>query len=518
MIKMVSNGVNMHGKKLINNSIISVGYKITILLLGLITRKIFLIYIGEELLGLNSLYANLLDLLNLADLGIGVAVQFQLYEPLVKQDYTKLSKIMGAAKKIYNTIGTLILILGIVLAFFIQHLIRSTTYPLWYVRVSFLISVSGVAFGYFFVHKRLFLQANEELGLVNILDLLAKIITVILSLISTVLFRNYFIYLLLNAAYGGLSNLIIHFIFKKRYPLILTDTQQCSNEVGRLLGNLKNVVPMKLSNYVYNSTDNVVVSKVLGLTTVALYSNYMTIINGIMGIEYLIGNAVTSSIGKIIAKRQNTDTVYQIYLTFQYIQFLFTSFCTVSLAMLSKPFISLWIGEQFLIEDVCFALLVVDFFIHSMYQQAYVMYGATGKFQDDKYITIASAVMNIAVSVALVGAIGLPGVILGTLITDIYIWAVRSYQMVKGYWNENLCVYVIKMILYSALTAAGLIISLKIGTFVFVDSFFLELIIKAAICCIVPNLINILATFKSRELKSIIKSASNYIHRGKTRK
>lgn len=74
MIKMVSNGVNMHGKKLINNSIISVGYKITILLLGLITRKIFLIYIGEELLGLNSLYANLLDLLNLADLGIGVAV------------------------------------------------------------------------------------------------------------------------------------------------------------------------------------------------------------------------------------------------------------------------------------------------------------------------------------------------------------------------------------------------------------------------------------------------------------
>ena len=186
--------------------------------------------------------------------------------------------------------------------------------------------------------------------------------------------------------------------------------------------------------------------------------------------------------------------------------------------MLSKPFISLWIGEQFLIEDVCFALLVVDFFIHSMYQPAYVMYGATGKFQDDKYITIASAVMNIAVSVALVGAIGLPGVILGTLITDIYIWAVRSYQMVKGYWNENLCVYVIKMILYSALTAAGLIISLKIGTFVFVDSFFLELIIKAAICCIVPNLINILATFKSRELKSIIKSASNYIHRGKTRK
>ena len=235
----------MHGKKIINNSIISIFYKIIMILIGFITRKIFIIYIGEELLGLNSLYANLLDLLNLADLGIGVAVQFQLYEPLVKKDYVQLSKIITAAKKIFNMIGILILVAGVALSCGLQFLIKSTTYPMWYVRVSFLISVSGVAFGYFFVHKRLFLQANEELGLINLIDLLAKIITVITSLIFVALFKNYFLYLFINAGYWILSNSLIHIAFKKRYPEITTKIQNYSKAAKNLTRSLKEVVPMK---------------------------------------------------------------------------------------------------------------------------------------------------------------------------------------------------------------------------------------------------------------------------------
>lgn len=507
----------MHGKKIINNSIISIFYKIIMILIGFITRKIFIIYIGEELLGLNSLYANLLDLLNLADLGIGVAVQFQLYEPLVKKDYVQLSKIITAAKKIFNMIGILILVAGVALSCGLQFLIKSTTYPMWYVRVSFLISVSGVAFGYFFVHKRLFLQANEELGLINLIDLLAKIITVITSLIFVALFKNYFLYLFINAGYWILSNSLIHIAFKKRYPEITTKIQNYSKAAKNLTRSLKEVVPMKLSNYVYNSTDNVIISKVLGLQSVAFYSNYMTIINGLMGIEYMIGNAVTSSIGKFMNEEQDAGNVYHMYLVFQYMQYLFTSFCTISLAMLTKPFISIWIGKYFLIEDICFILLVVDFFVHSMYQPVYVMYGATGKFREDKYITIASAILNIVISILLVIIIGLPGVIIGTLVTDIYIWFVRSYQMVKDYWEENLWSYTLKMVLYCVLTGLGLSISLKAGGFILTDNLYLEMVLKAVICCIVPNLINVLFTCKSQEFEMILHYVKKYMHWGEQR-
>lgn len=493
----------MHSKKIINNSMIGVAYRVLMMLLGFVTRKIFIVYLGEEILGLNSLYANLLDLLNLADLGIGVAAQYQLYGPLVRKDNEKLSKIISATKRIYDLIGLFILVAGLILSFFIQYTMKATSYPLWFIRISFLISVAGIALGYFFVHERLFLQANEEIGLVNMIDLAAKVLTVVLSLITTIVWKNYFLYLLLNALYGLVGNIAIHFIFRKKYPDIGENVKDIGLEIRELTRDLKNVVPMKLSNYVYNSTDNVVISKVLGLTTVALYSNYMTIINGIMGIEYLIGNVINASFGKIIKENSDKRTVFQYYMVFQYAQFLFTGFATVALAVLCEPFIKLWIGEQFLVTTGVFALLIVDFYVHSMYQPAYVMFGATGKFQDDKWITSASAVMNICISVGMVMVMGLPGVILGTLITDLYIWFVRVYQMVKKYFDEDLFKYAVKMAQYTVSVLIGFAVTWFICSRVSVNSLIAELFIKLMLCVLIPNAINLAVTCMSEEFRNV---------------
>lgn len=505
----------MHGKKIVGNSIISVVYKITMLALGFITRKIFIVYLGEEILGLNSLYANLLDLLNLAELGIGVAVQYQLYGPLVKNDTEKLSKILASAKRLYNRIGFFVLTAGVVLSFFIEHLIKSTTYPIWFIRVAFLISVTGIALGYFFVHKRLFLQANEEIGLVNIIDLTAKIVTMCLSLITTIIWKNYFLYLFINALYGLIGNIIIYFVFKKKHPDIKENKKDTALENEELTKNLKNVVPMKLSNYIYNSTDNVIISKILGLTTVALYSNYMTIINGLMGIEFLFGNIVTSAFGKIIKEVEDKRTIYKYYLMFQYAQFLFTGFTTVSLAILSEPFIKLWIGERFVVGVMVLSLLVVDFYVHSMYQPAYVMFGAAGKFKDDKYITLISAIMNIIISIIMVNIIGLAGVIVGTLVTDLYIWIVRTYQMVKKYFSQNLTKYTLKMFFYTFSVIVGFVLSFRISHFINVNNLIKELALKLVVCVIVPNVVNILFTIKSEEFVFIKRYAMERMRRGR---
>lgn len=492
----------MHGKKVIGNSIIGFSFKILILVIGFISRKVFIVFLGEEVLGLNSLYANVLDLLNLADLGIGVAVQYQLYGPLVQKDYIKQSKIITAAKRLYNKIGVFVLLAGIILSFFIQYLIKETTYPISFVRTSFLISVIGVALGYFFVHKRLFLNADEKIGLVNIVDLISKIVITILSLILTIIFRNYFLYLIINASYSVVANIIIHFEFKKRYPQIASNARNVELEKRELTSDLKNVIPMKISNYIYNSTDNMIISSVLGLVTVARYSNYMTIINGIMGVEYILGNVVSATFGKMIKENSNVKEVYKYYLLYQYAQFVFTNFCTFSLVVLLVPFISLWLGSEYVIEPYVSGLLVFDFYIHSMYQPAYVMFGATGRFKDDKLITIISAIVNIVISLIAVNYIGLSGVIIGTVVTDIYIWIVRTCQMVGKYFEQSLKVYLIKMIKYSCIALICVLMSLLITRFVYIDNVLLELFIKMILCIVVPNAFAMLFTSRSTEFSS----------------
>lgn len=491
----------MHGKKIINNSLISVSYKIIMLLLGFVTRKIFIEYLGNEVLGLNSLYSNLLDLLNLADLGIGVAVQYQLYEPLVQKDWDKLSRIITAAKRIYNIIGLFIIIAGIILSLFIENLIKETLFPIEFIRIAFLISVMGIALGYFFVHKKLFLCANEKIGLINIIELVIKLLTVIISLITTVLYKNYFLYLTINAVYGLLSNLVINFIFNKKYPNVKSNSKNSKSEIKELTSNLKDVVPMKLSNYIYNSTDNVVISKILGLAFVALYSNYMTIINGIMGIEYLIGNVVMASMGKIIKEVKDKTRVFKYLMVFQYLQYVFTSICIIELAVVCNPFIELWIGKNFIIETFSFILLMIDFYIHSMYQPPYVLFGASGKFKDDKIITLISAIMNIVISIILVKFIGLAGVIIGTIVTDIYIWIMRAYQMIKGYFKQKLFPYWLKMLKYTLTTIVGLILAKFLCKFINSQYLIIEIIFKAGICFVIAFAINLIVTIKSEEFE-----------------
>ena len=238
----------------------------------------------------------------------------------------------------------------------------------------------------------------------------------------------------------------------------------------------------------------------------------MTVINGIMGIEYLIGNAVTASLGKMLREEEKSK-VYRFYLVYQYAQFLFSAFCTVGIAVVSKSFITWWVGERFLIDKVCLVLLVVDFFVHSMYQPAYVMFGAAGKFRDDKIITLASAVMNIVISIGLVFVIGLPGVIVGTLVTDLYIWGVRSYQVVRSFFGENLGRYAGKMVKYILLTTLGMVISMKISSLVQMESLLGTIAIHVLICVAVPNAVSLLGTLGSEEFRFLYGIAGKALRR-----
>lgn len=496
----------MHGKKIIASSITAILYQVCVLILGFVSRSIFISVIGEELLGLSSLYTNLLELLNLAELGIGVAVQYSLYEPIVNHDHEKVSNILAVAKYVYDRIGCFVMAAGCVCTPFIQFLIKETTYPLWYVRVAFIISVAGIAFSYFMVYKRLYMTANEEIALTNVVDMVMKIVTVFASILSIVIFKNYFLYLGINALYSLLGNIVIGYLFDRKHKEIKIQTKQIDKEtLHNLTKDLKQVIPLKLSNYVYNSTDNIIISKVIGLVTVTMYSNYMILLNAMMHFEYMFGNIIMTSMGKIIKETEDRESVFEFYMVFQYLQFIFTNFCTVCFAGLCTQFITLWIGKRFVISLVCFVLLTVDFFVHSMYQPAYVVYGATGKFKEDKFITIASAIMNIVISVVLVLWIGLPGVIIGTLITDLYIWIVRTWQIIRGYFRKNVVTYTIKMIIYCAITGIGVWISVIVGDLCRIEAPVLELVVRFSICAIVSMGLALVTTFRSKEFKYCIR-------------
>ena len=88
-------------QKSTRNIILGIIKNIVITLLAFISRKLFIVYIGVGYLGINGLFSNILSLLSMADLGLGTAMSFSFYKPLVEGDNDKLAALIHFYKKLY---------------------------------------------------------------------------------------------------------------------------------------------------------------------------------------------------------------------------------------------------------------------------------------------------------------------------------------------------------------------------------------------------------------------------------
>ena len=81
--------------KSIKNSSVALVFYFINLILQFFSRKIFLDYLGAEVLGLNTTATNLLQFLNLAELGVGAAIACTLYKPLAEKDTDTINEIVS---------------------------------------------------------------------------------------------------------------------------------------------------------------------------------------------------------------------------------------------------------------------------------------------------------------------------------------------------------------------------------------------------------------------------------------
>ncbi len=83
------------------------------LIFKFIIQTIFIKTLGAEYLGVNGLFTNVLQMLSLAELGIGSAITYNLYKPLANNNEKEIKAYMNFYKKAYNFIGLFILIIGL---------------------------------------------------------------------------------------------------------------------------------------------------------------------------------------------------------------------------------------------------------------------------------------------------------------------------------------------------------------------------------------------------------------------
>ena len=119
----------------IRNSCVALAVFIISLILQFISRKIFIDYLGNEVLGLNTTATSLLQFLNLAELGVGTAITYALYKPLHYHDHNAINEIITLQGWLYRRIAFVIIAGSIVLMAFFPFILLQVNKNIRYIVV-----------------------------------------------------------------------------------------------------------------------------------------------------------------------------------------------------------------------------------------------------------------------------------------------------------------------------------------------------------------------------------------------
>ena len=272
--------------------------KATAIVFPFVIRTIILYYLGTEYAGLSSLFTSVLQILSLSELGIGSAIVFSMYKPVAEGNTDEINALLKLYRKFYYIIGIVILIIGIALVPFIPKLI-SGEYPQDInLYALYLIYLSNTVISYFlFAYKTSVLNAFQRSDIESNLTTVINIGMYILQIITLIVFRNYYLYIIWLPIATIFINVLRSYIVDKQYPEICCAGEVSSEVKHDIFKRVGALIGHQLSGTVNCSLDNIVVSAFLGLKVVAQYGNYYYIVSALSGVMQVTFNALTASIG-----------------------------------------------------------------------------------------------------------------------------------------------------------------------------------------------------------------------------
>lgn len=476
-------------KNATRNIIWGVIEKIVTILMPFICRTVFIKVLGSEYLGLNSLFSSILQVLSISELGIGTAIVFSMYRPIAEDDEDTLCALLNVYKKVYQIIGTIILLVGFAIIPMLPKLIKGTHPSEVNIYILYIIYLFNTVIGYYlFAYKQALFSAYQRNDLLSKRTTVINFISNSMQIALLILVHNYYVYLLVLPVATIVTNLANAYLASKIYPNIQCRGQISTEMKKSIKKRIVGLLSFKIYNVIFTSVDTIVISSFLGLTSLAIYNNYYYIQTSIIGFLTILTAAITAGIGNKMITNSRDDN-YQDFKNFTFVNGWISSWCSVFLLCLYQHFIRIWIGESYLFPFSTVYLMVIYFFLPRLTTMTYTYREAAGLWWEDRFRPLVATAVNLIVNILLVQTIGMNGVIISTLICTIFInvpWG--SYILFKNYFKKSFKEYFGQLMYYLVITNLAGFATLLICSLL-PSTGWIILFAKAFICCIVPNMI-----------------------------
>lgn len=423
----MNEGAYQRTGKSLRNSAVAISVQILSLIIGFIARKIFLDYLGTEVLGLNTTATSILNFLNIAELGISSAIAVTLYKPIYDGDKQTIREIVALQGWLYKRVAYVILAASLILLPFFPRIFTKMELPMWYAYASFGVLLFSSLLGYFVNYKQVILAADQKDYKIQISYRLVLIVKVLAQLLAVSLLPHpYLWWLVIEAVFAVIAAITLNRTIYRDYPDL---KEPCSvdrklrKKYPDVITKVKQLFVHRIGIFATLQSLPIFIYAFTSLTVVALYGNYMILFSSLQALLLALFTSITASVGNMIAEGDR-NLIFKVFRELMASRFYLVTFCSFAMLFLSGPFIVLWLGPEYVLGGRTLWLLVGLFFLNNLRTVVDVFINAYGIFKDI-WAPVVEAVIFVVCAIVLGRIYGLDGVLMAQgveLLLIVFIW------------------------------------------------------------------------------------------------
>ena len=421
------------------------------MIVGVMAIPFMLLYVSKEEYGAWLAINGLVSLVSIADIGTD-----QYLMTVISNEKSFKSKYFGDFILSTFILKFFIALFVITVAFLVymnfSSLVIMDTDLISPAKNTFLIAIATLIFTLFANTFNTLLYGRKHFSLVSataaISSIAVSIITVILlktglgiesfplAIIFTTFLQYIFIIHRVNKIYPHITFRLKGFKFKNKTEMISYST---SFQILRWVSMFK-------SHYIVIAINNLI-----GPAAAAVYSLTAKLPQLNMMLCSKISSPFFPFLAQYVSDDEEMKLASRAFIKLTKIVLRFSIFFTILTFALTKPFVSLWVGDSnYAGNDILFIVCLMSLISSSLASFSFVVF-ATKKFENWVFFSICEIVLAVVISYVLSGYYGLLGIILGfaftSLITFVYLVKIVLRQL-----KINLITLITEGVRYSLLT------------------------------------------------------------------
>ena len=411
----------MDKKKSILNVTVSVGSRLIIMVLAIAVKRSLIRTCGNDVNGLNSLYLSIIGFLTVAELGVGSAISFCMYRPIVEGDIKKVSALYHLFRKWYQAVGTIMLMAGLALMPVLHLFAKDYAQLDVNLHVTLVLILVSVVATYLFGAKTALINAYKNNYITIAIDSGSMVVQYLLQLVVLWLTKSFVAYLACRIITVLIQWYLTNRVTQSSHTDIISGSGTLDRDTRRtLVEKIKAMFIHKVGSLLVNTVDSIVISVFIGVVALGEYSNYTSIQMSMNMLLKLVFTSLMSVVGHMYVQ-QSREAFQKYHELFHMGNFVLGTVFYLGYFAVIDPLIAILFGEDLVMERTVSMVITMNGFVQFMRMSTLVFRDATGSFYHDRWKPLAEGTVNIVLSVLFVRWIGVTGVIVATIVTNLLI-------------------------------------------------------------------------------------------------